>query len=218
MFDSKATIKIGILSGSLDRKICVVRYPTDDEWCERTRKLKMVRQTMGRGKSRPVPQRQEAVDAGLFAAIRLDTDGIAFDAAEAADVIDRLDRAEVTAAKRGPDGFEFSLLAMKKHETEHVLRVPSKQQMLDHQRASIWREDGGRFQEIRVSMGPSVGLYDALLVRNSGYAGAVPANHKYAIAFELLQEVERAEEAFDEDEDPEAPSPAAGPTDRATGS
>jgi hypothetical protein len=203
-FDTKATLRIGILSGSLDRKVCVVQYPTDDQWTDRTRKLKMVRQAMGRGKSRPVPQHQESVDAALFAAIRQDADGVPFDAAEAADVIDRLDRAEVTAAKRGPDGFEFSLLAMKKSETEHVLRVPSKQQMLDHQRASIWREDGGRFQEIRVSMGPSIELYDALLVRNSGYAGAVPANHKYAIAFELLQEVERAEEDFEGDEDPQA--------------
>lgn len=214
MFDVATPKKMSILSGSMDKKTCMVRYPSDEEWCDRIRRQKMVRQNVGRGKTRPIPQRPEIIDAALFGKIRLDLDGPTFDEAEAADVIDRVDRAEVVEVVGEPEGFTVKLLAMKRFETSHLVRVPFKGELLKHERSSFSRLDGGRTQEIRVAMEPSGALYDAIALRSSGYIGAVPINHKYAVVFEIIQEIERDED----DDDPEQSSPATGPNSRASGS
>lgn len=205
MFDVSQPFKITIVSG--ERKTCTVSYPSDVDWCERSRSRKSIRQNIGRGKSRPVPVLSDDRDARLFERIRQDTDGPEFDAADAASVITRLDDCGVVEVAREQGLFRLTLeLGFRDRATKetiktvHKLRCPSKREQLDHQRQSVDVVDGGRMREIRVALEPSGTLYDKLVQSNEGYNGAVPINHKFAVVYELLQEIDHLED----DDDPEA--------------
>lgn len=202
MFDRNAVKTVGILSGT--RKTCSVRFPTDAEWAARSRGIKMVRQQIGRGKSKPVPQDREKVDAALFAAIRVDKDGAEFDAAEAGQVIDAIEACKVAEVEMLTNEAVLSL-EVGKVETKHRLRFPFSSEQLRYERLSISRIDAGRWMEVRVAMEPAGDLYDALSLGFEGYAGegltAVPLNHKFAVVHELLEECARLQEDLN---DPEA--------------
>jgi len=187
MFDVSKQFVVKILSGG--EKQCTVRYPSDAEWCERATKQKLVRRLLGRSKSQYEALDGEAVDAELFARIRLDEDGAPFDEAEAAKVIARLERVTVAAVERAGNKYRIEL-AVPGGRTVHVLRIPSQKDVLEYSRASIHVTDGRRQQEIRVSLEPAGRLYDKLAESTEGYTGAVPVIHKSAAISELLAEID----------------------------
>lgn len=207
-FDISEPFRITIVSG--DKKSCTVKYPTDADWCERTRNRKSVRQNMGRGKSRPVPIRSDDADLRLFERLRLDSGGAEFDASDAAAVIGKLDDCGVVEISREQGRFRMVLeLGLRDRATKeqirtvHFLRCPSKREQFNHERQSVDVVDGGRMREIRVALEPSGELYDKLVERTEGYAAAgVPVNHKFAVVFELMEEISRLES--EDDDDPEA--------------
>lgn len=207
MFDVTQPFRITIVSG--EKKSCSIKYPADSDWCERTRARKSIRQNIGRGKTRPVPVRSDDQDLRLFQRLRLDTGGVEFDASDAAAVIGRLDDCGVTDVSRESGLFKLTLeLGLRNRTTKeplrttHLLRCPTKREQIEHERSSVDVIDGGKMREIRVALEPSGELYDKLLKSTDGYAGEVPINHKFAVVYELLQEIERLEE--EDDEDPEA--------------
>ncbi len=95
MFDTKQPFKLTIVSGT--EKTCEVRFPTDKEWCARSRKQRVIIRDIGRGKThRDVPKR-ELIDLELFQAIAGKEIAEAFDEYEAARIIERLGRAEAVS-------------------------------------------------------------------------------------------------------------------------
>ncbi|MGQ9686624.1 MAG: hypothetical protein ACUVT2_10020 [Thiobacillaceae bacterium] len=187
MFDASKQFVVKILSG--EEKQATVRFPSDAEWCERAQRQRLVRRLLGRSKSQYEAVNSEAVEAELFARIRLNEDGASFDEAEAAKVIARLERVSVVAVERTGNRYRIEL-AVPGARTVHLLRIPSQKDVLEYSRASLHVTEGRRQQEIRVSLEPAGRLYDKLIESTTGYMGAVPIIHKSAAVSELLAEIE----------------------------
>lgn len=199
MIDLSKPLTVPILSGT--EKRCTVRFPTDAEWCERARKQRVVRHFLGRGKSQTDEDSEtDRLNAELLGKIRQDqADGPPLSAAEATLVMNKLERTRVAIAEREGDGFRIKLKTSL-GETEHVVGVPTAEQILMHERQSTRITEGRRNQEIRGFLEPSGELYDKVIKAKEGYAGAVPITHKVAIITELLAQVT----AEDDDLLPEA--------------
>ena len=150
MFDQSKEFIVKILSGG--EKVCTVRYPTDEEWCARTRAQKAIRHILGRGRTEYEVHNAEEADAELFAKLRKDQDGPEFDSAEAAKVIERLERCQVLDAEREGDRFRIEM-RVAGGRVVHALRIPTQKDVLEYGRASVRAVDSRRQQEIRLARG-----------------------------------------------------------------
>jgi hypothetical protein len=198
MFDQSKEFLVKILSGT--EKACTVRYPSDEDWCARTRAQRAIRRLLGRGKSQYEVAGAEEADAELLGKIRLDKDGVELDAAEAAKVIERLERCQVLDAERAGDRFRIEM-RVAGGRVVHVLKIATQKDVLDYGRASVRAVDGRRQQEIRLALEPAAELWAKVRVAVEGYANpeTVPIVHKDVAVVELLAQVE----ALQEEDDPE---------------
>jgi hypothetical protein len=196
LFDASREIEISIQSGG--SKKCVVRFPTDEELCDRVKRHRTIRQHLGRGKSETSEgTKNEQVDLELFQKIRIDADGVQFDEYDAAKVIERLDRVRVTGVERLGDEFCISM-SVPGAQTTHTIRMPTEKQKREYQRGAVHVIDDRRSQDIRIALEPGGYLFDKCIVSSTGYAGRVPINHKSVVISELLVELEKI---FEEDSD-----------------
>jgi hypothetical protein len=194
---------VKIMSG--EEKQCKVRFPTDAEWCERTRKVKVLRTNIGRDQYISDVTGQLDADAALLEKIRVDKDGVAFDPAEASRVITQLDSVRVESVERQGTSFQV-ILSVFGGETTVTLRCPTLRQSSEFEQRSMHFISGRRSQEWRSNLEPAGELFDALHISNAEYAGAIPITHKYATVREVL---DRCEEVASEGiELPEEESPA----------
>lgn len=203
LFDRGKEFEVPIMSGGVKR--CVVRWPTDAEWCERTRKQAIVKSNLGRGKSTTDVLNAKELDAALFAKIRIDKDGPEFDDADAVAVIRKLGRCELLGpeddqppvALREGDNFRIRF-KVPKATVVHVLRGPRQVDIQRYSAASVGVPvDERNHQTFRFKLEPAGELYDAIKVESTGYADGVPITHKEAAIAALLQALQI------EDEDPE---------------
>jgi hypothetical protein len=200
MFNSQAEFQIKILSGG--EKSCLLRWPTDREWADVTRKRKVFRESIGRGKSQSRVLGVESSAAELFAKIRLDQDGEVFDEAEASAAISKLERCRVVACEREGDAFRIAM-AVPGGQVVHLVKIPLQSDLMAFSRAAAPPIiEGRRSQEIRTFLEPSGELWGKIGSAISGYAegSTVPIIHKDAAITELLQQLGAA----DEEQDPEA--------------
>lgn len=190
-FSASKHFLVPILSGT--RKEAKVRYPSDDEFCERARKQRSIRRFLGRGKSESESLDSSAIDAELFARIRIDKDGDNFDAYEAGMVLGKLERATIESCDREGDNFRIEL-KVPGAITEHLVRMPTRKEMDKHEAASVKITGARRAQEIRGFLEPSGELYDQMKKEVTGYDGGVPIVHKVAVVAEVLAQVSADEE------------------------
>lgn len=195
MFDSTKIFEPKIISGGI--KSVALKFPSDQQWADRARAQKQVRQFLGRGKSQTVDADTAAADLQLFKSLRVDDTGT-YDASEAQAFLDRLERCEVVSAEWEGDTrrIEMSVPGAK---TVHVLRMPMQDQIREHEKSSTKQTFGTRSAEIRVNLEPSGNLYDKVVVSAEGYAGAVPIVHKVAAVTNLMNALSEllAEDADD---------------------
>jgi hypothetical protein len=197
MFDSSKPITINLLSGR--EKTCVLAFPTDEQWCARTRKQHTIQHFIGRGKSKSQAINAEKADAELFDQIRQDKDGDAFDTAEKVAAITRLEKCRILTTERIGDSFKIEA-SVRGAKTVHTLRIPTEQESRDYSDAAADFVNGRRNREIRMSIEPSGALYDKLVKKVEGYEGdVVPIVHKDAVVVEVLMQVQ---EAIEDDDDP----------------
>ena len=196
------SFRVRIPSGEV--KICTVRYPTDAEWSERMRHLKLLRTPLGREKFlSEIPDRVSA-DAALFAKICLDKDS-GFDECEASAVISQIDGCRVIETDRA--GENFRVVLEDAGETMiHILRGPTQRAKMDYERAETRMISGRRTDEFTAYLEPAADLFGKLTVSVEGYAGAVPIVHKYAVIREVLNQISNATSGIELDV-PEAPGP-----------
>jgi hypothetical protein len=198
-FNRTQPIKIKILSGTL--KECQVRYPSDEEWANRTRRQKIVRTQVTGGKFVTDVINVESTDAQLLKAIRLDPDsGVVFTDAEASKIINKLDASEMGEVTHNGDRFSIELRT-KFGNTRHTLKTPMEDAARKFSRASSRPVSGRRLEETVVSLEPSGEFYDAVFVSSEGYVGegtaAIPLNHKDVVVVELLHQVRQIEDELD---------------------
>lgn len=184
MFDVNRKFTINLPTGD-KVKTCRLRFPTDAEWIERSRSLQTIRRNIGRGKAVMEIPNSDAVDARLFAAVRVDEGGVEFDEAEAAYALRLLDATTVMESEVVPEGFRI-VLAGYGMEFVHVLGRPMQKDVLEYSRNVVKVIDARRQQEIKISLVPSRDLYDKLCKSVEGYAeDAVPITHKDTVINEL---------------------------------
>lgn len=197
VFDTTEQCKITIVSGG--EKSCILRWPTDAEWAERSRKKRPICHKLGRGKTKTEVPNFERVDAELFAKIREDKDGAPFDDCEASAAIGRLERFKVISYERIGDQLRIEAIA-RRVPVSFLVNIPKKQDVFNHERAALDVIDERRQQVFRVALEPSADLFDKIIVSAEGYAvTGVPIIHKDAVVDEVL----RATAALEDDEDPE---------------
>lgn len=199
-FSSNAEFEIHILSGGV--KKCILRWPTDQEWCATTKKRRVLRESLGRGKSQSRVLGAEAAATELFAKIRIDADGVAFDEAEAAAAIAKLERCRIIGCDRDGDAFLVTM-NVPGGQVVHRLKIPLQSDLLAFSRAAAPPIiEGRRSQEIRTNLEPSGSFWDKIGSVESGYAedSAVPIIHKDAAITELLVQMD----ALESGDDPEA--------------
>lgn len=207
MFDTSKPHEIHILSGK--EKAVLLRYPTDEELCERTRRLKTIRRTLGGGRTQFEMLNLAEVNAELFEKVRLaqsqNGHEETFDAAEASRCIEKLLFTKVLSIEREGDGFLIEMRVPGPQKggitVTHALRMPTQKDILDYRRASARSIDGRRHTDIRLSLEPTQQLYDRLVTRTDGYGEShIPIHHKDAVILEIVQQMEADSDDFDPEE------------------
>jgi hypothetical protein len=195
MFDTTQEIDIRVTAPEGDKNV-TVRFPNDEELAARSAKTKLVVRQLSRGKSMTEPQANEKLDLELFEKIKVS--GAELDEYEAAQVIGRLVRCEVTDSAREGNTFRVDL---KVHgaETMHILKIPSARQAQQYGRQAISVIEGRHgLQEMKLNLSAAAKLYDDLVISAEGYAGVTPLPHKSAVISEIMTLLNQDEDEIDE--------------------
>jgi hypothetical protein len=203
MFDDSKPFEFPILSGG--EKWAKVRWPTDEEFCQRTRDGRQHLKQINKTQSEWVYLNQDECDYALFQKIRLDDENEAepFDEQDAAKFLQQLTYCEPEAVVYEGGQFEIKL-KVADHELEHqtvthYLKMPTAKDLLELQRKGYRRFDQRHTNatDVRFLMEPIGELWDRLQVRHEGYAnGHVPITHKQAAVYEVRNRMEEMEEGF----------------------
>jgi hypothetical protein len=193
MFDTKREIEVSVLHPS-GKKVCRVRWPSDEEWIEHSARRRVVVSQLSREESVTDIVDGERAAAELLSKIRLDKDGPELDEYEAAYVIDRLSRAQVEDCTRADGGVAVALKAPGA-VTRHVLRVPSLAEVVGYRRSfSRIVENRRGKQLLKINLRAAGEFYDKLVQSKDGYTSEVPVIHKAAVVTELLVYLESEQE------------------------
>lgn len=190
MFDTKAIIEFEIPTPE-GPKLAKLRFPTDEEWADRSRRKRVMQRNLGRGQTQIEPIDYSSVDAELFAAIR--QEGSAdLDAYEAQMMLERISYAEVIDLEHQGGQYRVTL-ATAAGDATHVVRVPSAKEIMEYRRtfARVVDKPYGR-QEIVINLPAAGACYNALAVSTEGYKSTVPLPHKSAVVRAAIDAVESA--------------------------
>jgi len=154
------------------KKICIVRFPTDKEWCLRAHRTVNVRKSSADGGVRADSTGLVGANKELFDTIRIhegNSADVEFDEAEASRIIERLERCVVQEVTK--KGVEYTI-TMKPFDgslVTHVLKIPTQKLLMDYGKAAV--DIVGRKQavETRVALEPSADLWKKLQVSSAGY-------------------------------------------------
>ncbi len=195
-FNSNGTFRPVIVSS--EEKFCTVRFPTDKEWCARSKRLQIIRRDLGRGRTQRDVTKPERVDKDLFDVI-VKTDDNQLDEYEASKVIQRLGSASVRAVDRIGNSFRITMLVFGGVEVVHELKMPSLKDSTEFGRTSVKETDGRRHTTFSVVLEPSGELWDKLMVSVEGYAdgSGIPIVHKDIALVEVLQQCQAIEDEAD---------------------
>jgi len=213
LFDANRPIGVRIPGG---KTVEVVRFPTDVEWADRQRQLKVLVKQLGRGKSKMPNPDSSDVDLALLGKIRDPSDSAPVDGYEAIMVIEQLGKAEVDDIQRAAAGTYRVTLRVPGMVTYHVLRMPTAKEIFQHERGVMdvtWLPYSCK--EIIVSMEVGGELYAKLRESVEGYAAAVPLNHQavvvQAIITAVREELEPERVPDPQKGPPAPPAPPPGP-------
>lgn len=206
MFDVTKPIDIRIYSGG--PKTCTVTWPADADWKRRATKVRVKSEAHGREKSKSSVIGAEPAALEMFEKVRVDRDGVAFDSAEAFEVIDRLEYCELQEDEDGSpavdlrgDQITVTIGAMRHKKgalflgLKHVLKHPSMRQMRDYRNGCVDLFAVRRGTEMTQPLAPGEALYDALILSATGYAASIPVIHKDFVVSHVLEAIKELEES-----------------------
>jgi hypothetical protein len=189
MFDTTAEIELAMRLES-GAKSVLVRWPTDEEWAERSRKRKIIIQRLGRGVTETKPPEPGDADLALYGKIALNgtpplTKGEAFQVAET------LSACTVTNVEIEGDDATVDLTVLT-GPVKHRLKVPTADQVVAFRRSGfrILDQPFNR-QEITLFLDPGGKLWDACGGKSEDYQGPVPIIHKDTAIRAVIDFIER---------------------------
>lgn len=207
MFDTSKEIEITIYSGGPKR--CVIAWPGDADWKRRANRVRIKQEATSREKSKSSVVGAEPAALELFEKYRRDSGEGAetFDAAEALEVIQRLEYCELQPGDDGEPAVDLRgdsvtvRIGACKHRGRaavsglvHALKHPSMRQIREYRNACVDLYAVRRGTEMTQPLGPGESLYDALVITTDGYAGGVPVVHKDFVITAILEAVRELEE------------------------
>ena len=196
MFSTEKTFEIRIISGGV--KICKLRWPTDAEWCTRSKRLRTVRRFVGTGQATTEVAGAARADAELFELIRIDKDGASFDEAEASRAIGKLEAATSTVELEG-DVYVVTL-AVPGGEVRHRLKIPRQSDIAEYARGAVKRTEERRSIVTTVNLEAGGVLWGKISDGTEGYAegSGVPVTHKDLAVSEMLALLQSEEDELGE--------------------
>lgn len=199
MFNTKASFTVCILSDG--EKQVDVRFPTDAEFCERSRKRIIIRRVLSAGRTQSEVPNALTADAELFRKICSNGQADAWNDAEASLVIDRLETCRVIDGER--TGNEFSItMQVPGGRVIHRLQMPNQKDVNSYGSAAVRSIMTRHHIEDRIRLEPSGDLWATCKGVAEGYAEGsdIPIIHKDVAVVEMLSMLRSASEELDPEE------------------
>jgi hypothetical protein len=164
-----------------------LRWPTDAEWMEADRQMKVLTSPAGRGATET--RTTGEIEYAEWLARKINANGLELSTDDALEIYDLLSARDVEPAqRRGSREMDIAMTVVGGIETAHRLRVPTKTESRDFGQASVRFKDLRRnIQEASVNSAAFGEFYDKLLIEAEGYASRadIPIIHKVAVIQEL---------------------------------
>jgi len=190
VFDSSRNFEV-TLSAEDGQRPVVVRFPSDQEWKDYQREIRVITRSLGGGRSQTdVPDSEEAALA-LFTKIEIGGPAV-IEPYECELVIDAIGRARVDSVERIPGGFRVGLEVpggLVIHESVHP--TAKQLQRFDRHYAQQTQLPHNRTETI-VNLAIAEELYDKIQTSATGYACPVPVNHKSAVVDAVVKAIRLA--------------------------
>jgi len=192
VFDSSSNFEVTLSTTADGPRNPVVRFPSDQEWLDYQRDIRVITRSLGGGRSQTdVPDSEEAA-LDLFRKIEVTGGAAVIEPYEAEQVIDAIGRARVDSVERIPGGFRVGLEVpggLVIHESVHP--TAKQLQRFDRHYAQQTQLPHNRTETI-VNLAIAEELYDKIQTGATGYAGAVPVNHKSAVVDAVVKAIRLA--------------------------
>lgn len=207
LFDRNKKFELNVPSADHEsgRKTCIVRFPTDIEFCDRQRKLiNVLKRTGDVSKNEQLNVETSAND--LFDKILVSKpEGTEFESADALLIMSKLEKADLVEVTR-VDGrtFAIELVVFGNKHVTHVLRIPSQKVIMEWGRATLVIRNRKQTTETIIALEPAAAVYGKCFISHEGYAGEdksalpVPIVHIAAAVNALINSV---------NEDSDSPDP-----------
>jgi hypothetical protein len=193
VFDINKPVKEKVVRPEGD-VVVTLRFPTDEQWIERSLRRKIRSRNLGNGKTQSIPQLADPHDAELVNRLHVG-EGAEVDLHEAKRILDRLS----TAAIDGDIVREGAYLRIPMKifgvPTVHVIRIPTERERAEFvQMSGVPTISQGNINTYGFNLGGAAELYAKLRKEVIGYVGNVSVVHALAVtnaAFEFIdQEIE----------------------------
>ena len=177
----------------------LVRWPTDEEWIERSKGWRITMHRLGRGITETKVESEQA-DLRLYLKIR-EEDSPELNADEAKVVVDTISRCDINDVQLDQDEAEVEMTLVNGLKVTHTLRIPTSAEVTQFKRASARVMDlPHNVQQIRTNLQAGASLWDKCHVAHGNYTNGVPITHRDAAVRAVIDACERAVEATaDED-------------------
>ena len=178
VFDAAKQIKIRLNTPEGAKEV-ELRFPSDEELCERQRKRKVISKNLGRGMSQSKVPNAEVIEGEFLRKLRVDKNAVEIDDYEATFIVDQILEANVDDIQPEADGYRVFLRVPGGVVTEHLTKMPTAKQIVQYGRKFIEFLDGPLGQRIMtVNLAASGELYAEIHKESKGYAGTIPIHHK----------------------------------------
>jgi hypothetical protein len=187
LFDSTKPFNVEIHSGKIRK--CILKFPTDAQWIERTKAQRIVQTDLGRGKSQSATTPIERFDEQLFQKLLIETSD-EFDEYEASLAVDRLAKCEIIEHEEvGNNQVKISAEVFGGAVITVVFDHPRRRLVAEYSAAVAKKTFQRGGSEIRVFLEPANPFFKATFVSAEGYAegSEIPIVHKDTLVTELAR-------------------------------
>lgn len=200
MFDTHAEIPIEPRLADGSKTKFVLRWPSDQEWCERARLRKILVKRTGRGSSTNEVVPDPANEVKLIEAITTEG-GAKLSHGEATYMLNLLAKCDILNCELGADDATVTMRVWG-GEVVHTLNQPTAEQQIEFQRgASKSRELPFNVGDIRVMLEAAGKLWDACHGKSADYANGIPILHKDGAIRAVIAEIDRQLQPGDDEDD-----------------